>query len=130
RNSLGVGHRGQAPAPGRGSSCPWAHPPAPFLPPLPAPGRGPARRLGRLERAEPAFPPRRVDPGRGVVALTRGMDDPQTPSVDVALQHTAARGGPLWRGGDRAALIGAPFRRLLEGPRPEAPPGAPGLRFG
>ena len=33
-NGLGIGHRGQAPAPGRGSSCPWAHPPGPFLPPF------------------------------------------------------------------------------------------------
>ena len=39
RSGLGVGHGDQAPAPGRGTSCPWAHPdpslPLPFIRPRP-----------------------------------------------------------------------------------------------
>ena len=54
---LDVGHRGQAPAPGRGSSCPWAHPTPPFLSPfIRPPDRRRPTRLGPLVPVAPRLP--------------------------------------------------------------------------
>ncbi len=74
RGGLCVSHRDQAPAPGRGSSCPWARPARPFLPPPHGHGGGPTP----SGAASPVVP---VPPGRRRQGHGGGETGPQEPST-------------------------------------------------